>query len=223
METEQQTALAPLNVKVQKILQKETLSPDELEYLTEEERNQFIILAKEQFELLKDKERLAFSNKILPAIEKDQNAREYEKNHGNIIIAISNLMNLNCRMPTLAEIAKEAGLSRHTIRKHFKEYKENPLFRQEEEQFKIMKGIMLAKIFRLASNGDVRAAKLYMEATGMLGNKTTVYKNVIENQNNYIQINETRLFQEQIKKLSPEKLQKLEHILSEWFMAEKTA
>ncbi len=137
----------------------------------------------------------------------------WESNHFLITEAINLLMRLNGRMPTKTEIAEKTGLSRVTIHKHLKEYKDNPLFHQQEEQFKLVKGSMLSLLHRLAYQGDVRAIKLFMEATGIIGNNKTVNKNIIENQHNYIQINETRLSQEQIKKLSPERLKQIEELL----------
>ncbi|HXB10443.1 MAG TPA: phBC6A51 family helix-turn-helix protein [Bacteroidia bacterium] len=143
----------------------------------------------------------------------DSNNDLWEGNHLLITGAINLLMRANGRMPTKIEIAEKTGLSRKTIHKHIKDLKDNPLFQEQDEQFKLVKGSMLSLLHNMAFKGDVKAIKLFMEATGILGNSKTVNKNIIENQHNYIQINETRLSQEQIKKLSPERLKQIEELL----------
>jgi len=115
-------------------------------------------------------------------------------------------------MPLKIDIAEKTGLSRPTIDKHLKEYTSNPLYIQEEEQFRFMTSKVLAKVFSFAVNGDIRACKLYLEfmgnATGQPSNNT-----LIQNQNNYIQINGRVLSQETIKHLNPEQLNSIETIL----------
>jgi hypothetical protein len=71
---------------------------------------------------------------------------------------------------------------------------------------------VLAKVYKYAMNGEVKAARLYFEVMGNLGNQSGL-NSTINTQNNYIQINQTKLSQETIKYLSPEQLNQIEAVL----------
>lgn len=108
-------------------------------------------------------------------------------------------------MPSKAEIAVTAELSRQTVHKHLKEYINHPLHLGQIEQFKFMSSKVLTKMFQYAVNGNVSAAKLYFNVVGGLNNQEQTTNNtLIENQNNYIQINGTVLSQDTIKHLNTE-------------------
>ena len=72
-----------------------------------------------------------------------------------------------------------------------------------------------APAISLAINGDTKAAKLYFSVMGDLNNDHPLNNTLIQNQNNYIQINGTVLSQEAIKQLNPEQLNTIESILKE--------
>ena len=115
-------------------------------------------------------------------------------------------------MPTKTEIAIKTELSRQTIHKHLKEYTSHPQYLQQVEQFRFMTSKVLAKVFQFAVNGDIGAAKLYFNVMGNLNGQPS--NNIlIQNQNNFIQINGTILSQETIKNLNPEQLNTIETIL----------
>jgi hypothetical protein len=118
-------------------------------------------------------------------------------------------------MPTKNDIAKGTGLSRTTIYKHLKEYATHPLYAEEILKFKFMADRVLSKVFRIAvqDGGDVKAARLYLEATGCLGGNLGM-NTTINTQNNYIQINQTKLSQEAVKHLTQEQLSQIESILN---------
>ncbi len=68
---------------------------------------------------------------------------------------------------------------------------------------------MLSTIYKLANNGNVKAAKVFIDATTAI----QPLSKVNNTQNNYIQINQTKLSQETIKQLSPEQLEQIENVL----------
>ncbi|HXP52955.1 MAG TPA: hypothetical protein VN922_23625 [Bacteroidia bacterium] len=139
---------------------------------------------------------------------------QWERNHVLISLYISTCLEKAGRIPSKAEIAKATGLSRLTVHKHIKDSKQNPLFEEQEEEFKMVKDRLMGMLYQMAmKHGNVNAVRLFFEASGIVGNAKTVNKNIIENQHNYIQINETRLSQDEIKKLSPERLKQLEELL----------
>jgi NADH-quinone oxidoreductase subunit B len=76
----------------------------------------------------------------------------------------------------------------------------------------------LAKVFQFAVNGDTGAAKLYFNVMGVMNNGQSPNSTLIQNQNNFIQINGTVLSQETIKNLNPEQLNTIEGILKEGFV-----
>ncbi|MBK7965968.1 MAG: hypothetical protein IPK10_12255 [Bacteroidetes bacterium] len=116
-------------------------------------------------------------------------------------------------MPSKAEIAAKTELSRQTVHKHIKEYSVHPLYLVQLERYRFLTGKVLARVFYFAVNGDLGAAKLYLTAMGCLNNVQPSASTSIQNQNNFIQINNTILSQETIKNLSPEQLQNIESII----------
>ena len=76
----------------------------------------------------------------------------------------------------------------------------------------------MAKVFQFAVNGDTGAAKLYFNVMGVMNNGQSPNSTLIQNQNNFIQINGTVLSQETIKNLNPEQLNTIEGILKEGFV-----
>jgi hypothetical protein len=116
-------------------------------------------------------------------------------------------------MPSKVEIAKKSGLSRQTIHKHLKEYKTHPLFLGQMEQFRFMSSKLLATIFHYAINGDIAASKLYFSVIGCANAGQQLNNTMIQNQNNYIQINGTVLSQETIRQLNAEQMNSIESIL----------
>jgi hypothetical protein len=145
---------------------------------------------------------------ILPAGTKSD---IWEYNHALINNAVSDHMSKHGVMPAKNVIVRQTGLSRQTVFKHLKEYKQHPDYTAQVEQFKFMAPNVLANVFKYALNGDMRAARLYFQMVGA----TNVQQpgTVINEQNNYIQINNTKLSQQNLEQLSPEQLNQIENII----------
>ena len=206
------TKLAHLNRKVNDLLKLKKITPDDLADFNSDESKHLADVCTNTLENLKGDERDNFINKIEFIIAPITKTQNWEINHQRITVAISKLMQENGYMPSKTALASETGLSRQTINKHFKEYKANPEYVSEMEQFKFMASKVIAKIFKFAVNGDVRAARLYLEMVGAI-NKRQV-NTVVNEQNNYIQINNTILSQENLKRLSAEQLNQIENIIT---------
>jgi predicted transcriptional regulator len=161
---------------------------------------------------LKGEERDNFLAKIDPILPPATKSDIWDYNNHRISNAISSYMSEYGVMPSQSDIAEETGLSRQTVSKHFKEYKAKPEFIAQMEQFKFMAPKMLANVFKAAGTGDIRAARLYFEMVGAM-NKPQA-NTVINGQNNYIQINNTILSQENLKQLSEEQLKQIESIIT---------
>lgn len=199
--------------KINQILSLEQITPKDLEPLSEKESTRLMEILTERFNKLKGTERDKFYKKIEPIIGNTTKNQLWEYNHNQITWAISVLMQESGRMPTKTEIATETGLSRQTVHKHLKEYTNHPQYLGQIEQFRFMTSKVLAKVFQFAVNGDTGAAKLYFNVMGFMNNGQAPNNTLIQNQNNYIQINGTVLSQETIKHLNPEQLNTIETIL----------
>jgi hypothetical protein len=183
-----------------------------LDNLNNDERRHLAAVSTKMLQRLKGKERDDFLNKIELVIPASTQQQVWESNHYNITAAISKLMEEHGCMPSKNSIVEVTGLSRQTISKHLKEYKTHPGHTAEMEQFKMMTPKVMAKVFKFAVNGDMRAARLYLEMVGAI-NKRQGNK-VVNEQNNYIQINNTILSQETIKRLSAEQLNQIESVVT---------
>jgi len=208
-----ETKVLNTNKKVESSTKNEGLTNPVPSKTAEESYKQLLNKTNEELNNMTREERSALLEKAEPMLSEEARCDLWEYNHISITRAINHLMEIFGRMPTKSEIASETGLSRVTVHKHLKDYKSHPLFLERDEQYKMLKGSMLKLLHSIAYEGNVNAIKLFMEVTGIISNNKTVNKNIIENQHNYIQINETRLSQDQIKKLSPERLKQIEELL----------
>lgn len=199
--------------KITQLLNLEQVTPKDFDELSDLEKDRFVEILTERFNNLKGVERDKFYKKFEPIATQGTKNQIWEYNHNQITLAISTLMQEYGRMPTTMEIAQKAGLSRQTIHKHLKEYKNHILYLNQVEQFRFMASKVLAKVFQFAVNGDIGAAKLYFNVMGFLNNGQPSNHTLIQKQNNYIQINGTVLSQDAIKHLDPEQLNMIETIL----------
>ncbi len=152
-----------------------------------------------------------FLAQVDPIIAPETKSDIWENNHRAITEAIANFIRSNGFMPTQTDMAILTGLSRQTIYKHFKEYKKQPEFILQAEQFKLMAPQLLANVYKFALKGDMRAARLYFE---VIGAKTTRTQNTLPGtQHNYIQINNTILSQENLARLTTDQLNQIEGII----------
>ena len=201
-----------LETKIAELFELDQITKNDIKQLNDNEISKLNSFLTETINKIKGLERDLFIRKIEPLLDNTTKNQLWEMNHNQITAAISDLMQEYNRMPSKAEIAIKTELSRPTIHKHLKEYMCHPIYLQQIEQFRFMTSKVLAKVFKFAVNGDMSAAKLYFN---VIGNITGSFSNntLIQNQNNYIQINGTVLSQETIKRLNPDQLTTIENIL----------
>lgn len=199
--------------KINKVLLLEQITPSDLEPLSETEQDRLMGILTEKFNKLKGIERDKFYKKLEPITCETTKNQLWESNHNQITWAISTFIQEYGRMPTKTEIATKTELSRQTIHKHLNEYTNHPQYLGQIEQFRFMTSKVLANVFQFAINGDTGAAKLYFNLMGFMNNGQAPNSTLIQNQNNYIQINGTVLSQETVKHLNPEQLNTIETIL----------
>jgi predicted DNA-binding protein YlxM (UPF0122 family) len=206
--------------KINSILALKKIRLEDLEILNDTERIQLYQIITDRFNEPNGNERDDFYHKIEAVTAPETKNQIWENNHNSIIYGIATLTHEYGRMPTKSEIANKTKLSRQTVHKHLKEYQSNSLYAEYQQQFKFMESKVLAKVFQFAVNGDIRAARLYLEYVGALKNQSSGNNNnninnntLIQNQNNYIQIGAVLLNQEIIKNLKPEQISTIEGIL----------
>ena len=199
--------------RIKAVLDLDQIYYESFEGLSTDEKDKICKILNEKLNAAKGIERDKIVKKVMTFIAEDTKNEFWENNHNQITSAISTLMQEYNRMPSKAELAVKTGLSRQTIHKHLKEYASHPLYLQQIEQFRFMTSKVLAKVFRYAVNGDTGAAKLFFNVMGNLNNGQAINNTLIQNQNNYIQINGTVLSQEGLKQLKPEQLIQIEEII----------
>jgi hypothetical protein len=205
------TNFITLTEKVDRVLALEKITLKDVEDFSKIERDYFNEITTERLGLLRGIERDNYLNKIAPVFSENTKNSVWEYNHQVITNFLSKFMRENGMMPPKSCIVEQTGLSRQTVAKHLKEYRSHPEFMAEMEQFKFMAPKILANVFKYASSGDMRAARLYFQMVGQLQKpqNTTINK-----QNNYIQINNTILSQENLKQLTAEQLNQIESFIT---------
>jgi DNA-binding transcriptional regulator YhcF (GntR family) len=210
--TRHSVALRATDDKINRLLAKEKITVTDVGELTGHEQR---LLQEKLSGILQQStgaERDRFLEKIEPIMHGNTKSDIWERNHMQISNAIASHMRQHGAMPTKNDLAQETGISRQTVAKHIKEYKEHPEFAAQMEQFKFMSHKILANVFKHASDGDMKAAKLYFDMVGAANKQPAA--TVITAQNNYIQINNTILSQENLKNLTAAQLQQIENIVT---------
>jgi hypothetical protein len=198
-------------IKINKLLKLDRISLDDVELLSKTEIDQFSKQVTAMINEAKGIDRDKLYEKIESIIADDTKNCYWETNHLRITQAISILMKELGRMPSKIEIAEKTDLSRQTVHKHLNEYIKNPLYQEHLEQFRFMASVLLTKVYTSALGGDAGSAKLYFNVIGFLGGQG-ISHTLIQNQN-YIQINNTILNQDTVKRLNPDQLNTIENIL----------
>lgn len=184
----------------------------ELDTLNKTEKKKVFKIMNEKINSLEGIERDKFIEQFIDVWDTSTKNQLWENNHTLITGVISNLLIEYNRMPTITEIAEKTNLSRQTIHKHLQNYKANPIFLEQMEQYKILIPSLIGRVYKIACRGDIGAAKLYFKLMGCL-NEQGQNNTLIQNNNNYIQINGLILSQENIRSLNHEQLRTIETIV----------
>lgn len=184
------------------------ITPEDLEQLSQDQQEDFRVHLVQLLNTTKGPELDRLIEKADAVIPKDIKNQLWEINHAKIQGAITNHIVETNGMPTKTHIADLTGLSRATIYKHLKEFDTHTLFKEHSKSFKFMAEQILVRVYKKAMQGEIKAMRLYLEATGYIGQNSP-----IRNQNNYIQINTTRLTPEVIQQMTPDQLQQIEQIV----------
>ncbi len=169
-----------------------------------------IDLTMRAYECLTFEDKDLFVKKMQKIINPDCKNKLWQHNHVDIICSITNLTRKYNRFPSRYEISIDSKLSMKTVNKHIKEYFNSKEYNSKKDDYIIMRERVLASAFNYSLEGDMRAAKVFLDAT----NQFTQPPAITNQQNNYIQINGTVITQEEIKKLPIAKLNQVHKIFS---------
>lgn len=194
--------------EIEKVLDKKKIVPEDLTPLTMDERKAMEKKINDNLNSLSGDALDAYLEKIEKIVpgKTDLRHQQWEIHHSEISRVLHNYIIENSRPPTKNEISKETGLSRQTIAKHLKEFNNSDFYKEERAKFKMLSHRVLSRLYVIAREGNTRAARLYFEMTGELGNQRV--KN-----NTYIQINNVRVTNELIKQLPIQSIQEIEAII----------
>jgi AraC-like DNA-binding protein len=201
--------LTDFEKKTNELFELRKIQPDDLSRFSQEELEQLRETISEKLNNLKGEELDVVMDKLDPILSQQTKNEIWENNHRRIIQEITTFVDDYGRMPLKIDLAQRVGLSRQTLHKHFKEYKDKPLYSDHLETFRFMTEKLIAKMFQFALKGDVKAGRLYFDMIGQMGGP------VIKNQTNYVQVNNLIVSEEKLKALSPEQLMKIEELLTE--------
>lgn len=139
---------------------------------------------------------------------KTENELTWELNHAKIAGVIARHVSEHGSLPAKSIIAEATGLSRETVYKHIKAFAENPGEQNTLNSFSVMTEHVVASVLRAALQGDLNAARLFLQNTKSLNTPKQVQ------QNNFVQINKTIINQQVIQQLKPEQLERLEQLIA---------
>lgn len=139
---------------------------------------------------------------------KDFRLQVWEGHHTLIQKAIEDYVKIYGILPNTTQIARKTGLSRQTVAKHLKDLKDSNTYAMHLSKTKMLASNVIAKVFQIAMKGDLKACRMFLTIAGVLSHETNITE-----QNNYIQINETLINEETIRKLSQEQLKAIEAII----------
>jgi hypothetical protein len=170
---------------VSELLKKDTITKEDFEKLSNDEQTELFELFNNKFQESKGTTKDKLLKQAWEIIPTNIKNALWEMNHNNIIAHIHNGIVQENKMPTIIHLEKATGLSRQTISKHLKEFKEHDLYKEHQAQFKILGTSILRKLFSLAMNGNVQACKIYLDAMGETNQHIRANQYIDKQQNNF--------------------------------------
>jgi hypothetical protein len=209
METKGLQKLTDMRSKFDRILSREKVTHDDTTGFNDEEKVEFEKYLNEKLNSSNTTQRDILITRVDSILSITSKNQLWESNHIVITQFIYNYIIEYGAMPTTSRISENTGLSRQTIHKHIKEFRNHSVYLDQLDKYQYMTQKLLAKMFQFAMKGDVKAGKIYLEYMSNISSPP------IKNQNNYIQINNRIISQDVIKNLTPEQIISIESVLRE--------
>ena len=158
----------------------------------------------------------------LAMLAPDADARQdtWEYHHANVCTAIAGYLHEHGVMPSQAVLAAKTGYGRETITRHLKAYREHPSYIGQGETMNLMKMKVTEKMLSMALEGNIRAAKVFMETVARAESRKAAQNAISQKegmplvQNNFIRINGLFITEEKLKALLPDQRAQLEALLN---------
>jgi hypothetical protein len=140
------------------------------------------------------------------------NKVRWQTNRKIIESAISEHILAHNDLPSNNELESITGLSRQTIYKHMKAGAGAEMYKEELESYKMLTGKVLGALYTIGmEERNVKALKTFLDYTGGAPTPPT-----IKQQNNYLQINNTRIDEVTVNNLPEEARLQLEGIIKQY-------
>ena len=194
--------------KFDELMKLEKIERRHLNILTTAEQADFLQFIHSKFPYIHGEELDRYVEQTAALLDKNE---IWEFNHSKIVIIIERYVKETGKMPTTADIASGAKLSRTCVKRHLASYNNSPNLSDQNNGIGMMLPSVMGGVLRQALHGDLKAAKIYMDAATK---QTGTPAATVINQNNYIQINNTIINQQLIEQLKPEQLKKIELIIN---------
>jgi hypothetical protein len=194
--------------KFDELMKLDRIELHHLEILTPAEKAQFLEEVHATIPLLTGKE---FDHYIEQTKALMDNDEIWELNHTRIAIAIERYVGQYKVAPSAAGLAALTNLTPKTIRKHMAMFRSSPVTKDQSDAIGMMIPRVMAVLLDQAVKGDVRAGKAFLD----VALKQQAIQPAINNQNNFMQINNTVINQQILQQLKPEQLKQIEQIIAE--------
>jgi DNA-binding transcriptional ArsR family regulator len=150
----------------------------------------------------------------------DVRRQDWDLHHQRIVSCIRNyLLEDNYgHLPSCTTIAQKTKLSRQTVSNHLKEGISNKFYQEGFKHLEYLTNDVLGKLYKMAIQGNVSAARVFLDST--LKAAQTPPAN-IKQQNNYLQINNTRIDEVTVNELPEAARIEIESIIMQY--SKKTA
>ena len=193
--------------KFDELMKLEKIERHHLDVLTSTEKADFLQMVHDKIPYLQGEELDRYIEQTSALLDQNE---VWEFNHRKIEVIIERYVKETGNMPSTSAIAADTKLSRHTVRKHLKAVNTSPVTSDQANGIALMLPRVMGSVLKQALHGDIKAARVYIEAANRQKQTTAT----VINQNNYIQINNIIINQQLVEQLSPQQLKKIEMIIT---------
>jgi hypothetical protein len=139
----------------------------------------------------------------------------WDTNHNKILRALHDSIRESGIFPTKTYLSSKTGLSRNTIQQHLDRYADSQQQKYHQQSRQFIEMNLLGSLLMQAHRGDTKAARLYMEATGMIRAASASTRDSGHSAPSFVQINGTTINQTFINQLPDEILYDIEKLIKQ--------
>ena len=208
MTPKKQSSKSLQKLTVSDLIKKDVIEREDIKHLKGKDLTELQDYLEQKLLSSKGDERDKILKQMSPIITKETHNMLYEYNHALIWSEIRIYLVNNGSIPSVTALSESTGLSRQTVNKHMKEFKEERIYKEQQEQFEILLSSVYSVVFKLALRGDLRACKLALSHFGQNDIKSP-HTYIDKQQNNFYSM----FTPEIIEKLTPEQIIEIEAVI----------